>query len=232
MFEGMFHYFQFRRRTKVTESLGGGKHPRTRRQVQLGKVQFRLVLKEGGDRVSWRALTELIAPDGRVVLEEEQTVTVCAPETDSYRIDFDLLLRAKERDVTFGQFPVGGLAVRMPWEQAGPPHTHLNATGETGRACDQKRAAWCTVERPFGEETFGIALFDHPGNANHPAGWRVDQQGLTNPAVSLLGDWSLAAGRERAYRYGILVYRGPGRAEALERSFKTYAITAGLGSKK
>ena len=192
-----------------------------------------LDLKEEADRVSWRALTELIAPDGRVVLEEEQIVTVYAPETtDSYRIDFDLLLRAKERDVTFGQFPVGGLAVRMPWERAGPRHTHLNAAGETGRACDQKRAAWCTVERPFGEETFGIALFDHASNANHPAGWRVDQQGLINPAVSLLGDWSLAAGRERAYRYGILVYRGPGRTETLERCFKTYATTAGLGSSK
>jgi hypothetical protein len=60
----------------------------------------------------------------------------------------------------------------------------------------------------------------------------VDQQGLINPAVSLLGDWSLAAGRERAYRYGIFIYRGPGRAEALERRFKTFATTAGLGSSK
>ena len=187
-----------------------------------------LDLKEETDRVSWRSLTELVAPDGRVVLEEEQAVTVRAPaNADSYRIDFDFLLRARDRDVTFGRYPVGGLAVRMPWDEDRPRHTHRNATGETGRACDQKRAAWCTVERPFGAETFGIAVFDHPGNANHPAGWRVDEQGLINPAVALLGDWSLPAGKERAYRYQLLVYRGPARPEALERQFKAFAATAG-----
>jgi putative heme-binding domain-containing protein len=197
-----------------------------------------LELKEEADRVSWRSLTELVAPDGRVVLEEEQAVTVYAPEkAEAYRIDFDLLLRAKERDVTFGKFAVGGLAVRMPWDRDRPRHTHLNAKGDTGRVCDQQRAAWCTVERPFGEETFGIALFDHPDNTNHPSGWRVDEQGLINPAVSLLGDWSLVAGKERSFRYGVLIYRGPGQAEFLERQFKAFAaatraVTPREGPKK
>jgi putative heme-binding domain-containing protein len=196
-----------------------------------------LDLKEEADRVSWRSLTELVAPDGRVVLEEEQAVTVHAPEkADAYRIDFDLLLRARDRDVTFGKFAVGGLAARMRWEKGRPRHTHLNAKGDTGRACDQKRAAWCTVERPFGDETFGIALFDHPDNPNHPAGWRVDEQGLINPAVSLVGGWSLSAGKERGFRYGILIYRGPGRAEPLERQFKAFAAARtaapGDGSQK
>lgn len=107
--------------------------------------------------------------------------------------------------MSFGRFPVGGLAVRMPRDQKQPRHTHLNASGVTGRACDQKRAAWCTVEQPFGKDIFGIAIFDHPGNASHPAGWRVDEQGLINPAVSLPGDWSIPMVKERAYRYRILV---------------------------
>jgi hypothetical protein len=29
------------------------------------------------------------------------------------------VLRAKDRDVTFGKYFVGGLAVRMPWEKPG-----------------------------------------------------------------------------------------------------------------
>jgi hypothetical protein len=162
------------------------------------------------------------------VLEEEQAVTVYAPEmVDTYRIDFDFLLRAKDRDVTFGRFPVGGLAVRMPWDQTRPRQTHLNAKGVSGRACDQKRAAWCTVERPFGDKIFGIAVLDHPGNASHPAGWRVDEQGLINPAVSLLEDWSLPAGKERAFRYRILIYQGPSQAEDLERQFRAFATTPG-----
>ena len=100
-----------------------------------------------------------------------------APEkADAYRIDFDLLLRARDRDVTFGKFAVGGLAARMRWEKGRPRHTHLNAKGDTGRACDQKRAAWCTVERPFGDETFGIAFRRHIGKAAGIDGRDEDQR--------------------------------------------------------
>ena len=83
------------------------------------------------------------------------------------------------------------------------------------------------MERPFGDAVFGVAVFDHPGNANHPSGWRVDEQGLINPDVSMLGDWSIPAGKERAFRYRILVYRGPARAEGLNEQFRAFAATAG-----
>src|SRR5215211_3941108 len=64
-----------------------------------------LDLKEAPDRVSWRALVELVAPNGKVVLEEEDSITIHAPESgDAYVIDFDLLFRAKEQDVNFGKF--------------------------------------------------------------------------------------------------------------------------------
>jgi putative heme-binding domain-containing protein len=192
------------------------------------RYQRLLDLKEEADRVSWRSLTEWVAPDGRVVLNEEQAVTVYAPErADTYWLDFEVLLRSRAQDVTFGRFPVGGLAVRMPWEPAHPRHAHRNALGASGRACDQQRAAWCLVERPFGETIFGIAVFDHPANANYPTGWRVDEQGLINPAISLRRDWTIPAGKERCFRYGILVYRGPGQPDALNRHFRTFAATPG-----
>jgi hypothetical protein len=138
-----------------------------------GRQRFVRLLdsNEEPDRVNWRALVELVAPDGSVVLEEEDTITIHPPESpDAYVIDFDLLLRAKEQDVTFGKFFVGGLAVRMPWDKANPRQTHLNSNGLRGRECEQSRAAWCNVERPFGAETFGFAVFDHPRNPNHPSG--------------------------------------------------------------
>ena len=142
----------------------------------------------------------MVAPDGTVVLEEEDAVTVHAPESpDAYVIDFDLLLRAKDREVKFGKFFVGGLAVRMPWDKDKPRHTHLNSEGLRGRDCEQKRAAWCTVQRPFGDRTFGIAVFDHTQNPDHPPAWRADEQGLINPNVSGLGDWSIPAGKQRLF---------------------------------
>jgi hypothetical protein len=182
-----------------------------------------LDLKEASNRVTWRALVELVAPNGSAVLEEEDTITIYTPESpDSYVIDFDLLLRAKEQDVTFGKFFVGGLAARMPWDKANPRQTHLNSDGLRDRECEQRRAAWCNVERPFGNETFGIAVFDHPGNANHPSGWRADEQGLINPNVSALGDWTLTAKQTQRFRYRLLVYRGSATREHLATRFESF----------
>jgi hypothetical protein len=167
---------------------------------------------------------EWVAPDGNVVLEEEDTITIHAPASrEAYSIDFDLLLRSREKDVEFGKYFVGGLSVRMPWDKANPRQTHLNSTGLRGRDCEQKRAAWCNVERPFGEEIFGIAIFDHPENANHPSGWRVDEQGLINPNISALADWSIPAKQQRRFRYRILVYRGAAVREKLAAEFEKFA---------
>lgn len=183
-----------------------------------------LDLQEKADQVSWRALVELVAPNGTVVLEEEDTITIHAPESaDAYVIDFDLLLRAKERDVSFAKFFVGGLAVRMPWDKANPRQTHLNSNGLRDRACEQARAAWCNVERPFGDRIFGIAMFDHPANANHPPGWRADEQGLINPNVSALREWTIPAQEERRFRYRLVVYRGSATSEQLAVRFKKFA---------
>ena len=183
-----------------------------------------LDVKEASDRVTWRALVELVAPTGTVVLEEEDTITIHVPESpDAYVIDFDFLLRAKGENVTFGKFFVGGLAVRMPWDNANPRQTHLNSSGLRGRECEQQRAAWCNIERLFGSETFGIAVFDHPGNPNYPCGWRVDEQGLINPNVSALGDWTLTANQTERFRYRLLVYRGSASHEQLATRFQNFS---------
>lgn len=190
-----------------------------------GRQRFVRLLEtqEKPDSVGWTSLMELVAPDGKVVLEEENKIIIHAPETpDSYLIDFTLVLRAKEKDVQFGKFFVGGLSVRMPWDKANPRQTHLNSEGIRGRVGEQKRAAWCTVERPFEGETFGFAIFDHRENANHPPAWRVDEQGLINPNVSGLADWSLQAGEERRFRYRIIVYRGAARLEGLVAQFDRF----------
>jgi putative heme-binding domain-containing protein len=182
-----------------------------------------LDVKEASNRISWRALVELVAPDGNVVMEEEDAITIHAPESpDAYIIDFDLLLRTKSQAVNFGKFFVGGLSVRMPWDKANPRQTHLNSTGLRNRDCEQQRAAWCNVERPFGNESFGITVFDHPVNANHPSSWRADEQGLINPNISALGDWTLGARETKLFRYRLLVSRGSATREQLAKSFETF----------
>ena len=171
-------------------------------------------------------MLELVAPDDKVVLEEEDAITIYAPESaGTFLIDFDLLLRAKGQNVNFGKFFVGGLSIRMPWEKANPRQTHLNSIGLRGRDAEQKQAAWCNVERPFGDEIFGIAIFDHPAKIQHPPGWRVDEQGLINPNVSALADWSIPAKQERLFRHRLLVYRGVATHQQLAVRFEKYAET-------
>jgi hypothetical protein len=193
-----------------------------------GQIRFRRLLKveDGGDRVAWRVLSELVEPSGKAVLEEEDHITIHSPESaDAYVIDFDFVLRAKDQDVSFEQNGVGGLAVRMVWDKANPRQTHLNSNGDRGRAGEKKRAAWCSVERPFGNEVLGVAVFDFPGNPGHPSSWRVDDQGLINPAITGLNNWSIPAGQERAFRYRLLVYKGPATSEQLQQRFDSFSAS-------
>jgi hypothetical protein len=175
-----------------------------------------LDVKELPDSISWRALVNLVDPKGVTVLEEEDAITLHAPESpDVCVIDFDVLLRATDHDVHFGKYFVGGLSVRMPWNSKNPRQTHLNSEGLTGRACEQKRAAWCTVERPFDNNIFGVALFDHPSNSTYPSVWRADEQGLINPNVSGLSDWDLKAHEQKTFRYQALLFHGHATREAM-----------------
>lgn len=176
-------------------------------------------------QVSWTALIELVAPDGTVVLEEENKITFHALEsTETYLVDYDILLRAKNKAVNFGKFFVGGLSIRMPWNQANPRQTHLNSEGLIGRAGEQKRARWCTVEQPFGDQVYGFAILDHPKNANHPSGWRVDEQGLINPNISMLEDWSIRAGEHLSFSYRIVVYKGKAQGDAIEQQWRGFSV--------
>ncbi len=183
-----------------------------------------LDVKESPQSVSWRAQVNLVDPTGTVVLEEEDAITIHAPESpDAYLIDFELLLRAKGQNVKFGKYFVGGLSARMPWDKANPRQKHLNSNGDRNRQCEQQRAEWCNVERPFGEDIYGIAIFDHPSNSSHPPGWRADEQGLINPNVSALSAWSIPAGKEKVFRYQLLVYRNTATREQLQARYQNFA---------
>jgi putative membrane-bound dehydrogenase-like protein len=188
-----------------------------------GKQRFSRLLdvQSGPDRAGWRSLTEWVGPGNTVVMQEEQQITVYAPDSPEYYvIDFDWLLRPAGKPITFGRYDYGGLSVRMKFD---PKRQHLNAAGERGGQTSNKQAAWCNVAMPFDGKYFGIAILEHPGNLNYPNLWRVDGQGMINPCPSLTGDWSIAAGRERLFRYRLVVHRGAGTAEVINREHERFS---------
>lgn len=188
-----------------------------------GKLRFVRLLDviQEQDHVGWRALAEWVAPDGQVVLEEEQFVKVYAATSPwFYNVDFDWTLRALDKAVKIGKHEYGGFAVRMQYDGKS---NHLNANGERDQATADKRAAWVNVSRSFGDKTHGIVVYDHPSNAGFPATWRVDAQALINPSPSLQGDWSIEPGRERTFHYRLSVHQGAGDAQYFEPAFKSYS---------
>jgi hypothetical protein len=191
-----------------------------------GKQRFSRLLdvQSGADRAGWRSLTEWVGTAGAVVLHEEQQITVYAPDSPAYYVvDFEWTLRPVGKAITFGRYDYGGLSVRMKFD---PKRQHLNSNGERGGATAGRQAAWCNVAMPFDGRYYGIAVLEHPSNLNHPNAWRVDGQGMINPCPSLSGDWSIDLGRERTFRYRLVVHQGAGSAELLEREHERFSAGA------
>jgi putative heme-binding domain-containing protein len=190
---------------------------------KTGKQRFvkLLDITQEQDRVGWRGLSEWVAPDGKVLLEEEQTITVYAPMNDQeYTIDFEWVLRTRDQKVRIGRHDYGGLAVRMDYD---PKRQHLNSNGDRGQDTAEKRASWCSVSREFGGSIYGITVFDHPQNFGFPSKWRVDAQGLINPSPSLQGDWVIEEKNRRSFKYRLLVHRGAPDAAKLGQAFQQFS---------
>jgi hypothetical protein len=184
------------------------------------------------DAVSWRAVARWDTRADEPVLRETQAWTVHRGNPAWYAIDLTWTLRAL-RDVAFGKFMVGGVAVRLVYNEL---HETTNANGQRGRAeTAEQRAAWCDVSAPFdgsrvwtGDDVmagawYGVALFDHPRNPTYPSPWRVDQQGLINPSPSLAGPWALAEGAEASFRHRFVIHAGKADPALLDRLHADFA---------
>jgi hypothetical protein len=68
----------------------------------------------------------------------------------------------------------------------------------------------------------GVALFDHPGNPEHPVPWRADGNFGIGPSRSSAGAWALASGEAVRFRHAALAFTGAGAAARLEREYKDY----------
>jgi hypothetical protein len=189
-------------------------------------------VRGGDDAVSWRAVARWDTRADEPVLRETQAWTVRRGVPGWYAVDLAWTLEAR-RDVTFGKFMVGGVAVRLIYNEL---HEVTNANGQRGRAeTAEQRAAWCDVSAPFdgsqswtGDDVmagawYGVALFDHPSNRTYPSPWRVDPQGLINPSPSLAGAWSLAAGEAASFRHRLVVHAGRADPELLDRLHAEFA---------
>jgi hypothetical protein len=110
----------------------------------------------------------------------------------------------------------------------------VNSNGQEGeQGCWGKRANWVDM---FGEvegEKLGVAIFDYPGNPQHPTYWHVRGYGLfaanifgvkafeRNPALD--GSKTLEPGQTMTFRYRVVVHPDDPQTANIAGLYEKYA---------
>jgi hypothetical protein len=198
-------------------------------------VHRRFVKIKSGTQAEIMTENDWLGPAGKKVCEDQRRLAF-GVWGDARWIDFDIMLRASQGPVTFGDAKDGafGLRVadslRVDSQRGGQI---VNSLGQTNAAAWGKRADWVDYHGPLDGETVGIAIFDHPSSFRHPTGWHVRTYGLfaANPfaqqGFSGKGGksvpYTLPPGRALMLRYRVFLHRGDDKQGKVAEAFANYA---------
>lgn len=194
-----------------------------------------LTLKADEERAVLATRNDWLDYDGKKVLEDQRTLTFRAGENQR-SIDFDIILRASDGPVTFGDTKEGSMGVRIPTvmdlnsNQGG----HIvTSEGLTDKAAWGTPAAWVDYHGPVDGKLVGIAILNHPDSFRYPTRWHVRDYGLfaANPfgLKDFVGDknvdhaYRLEAGKSLVLRYRIILHRGDDKAPGIAQAFESYS---------
>lgn len=204
-----------------------------------------LVAATGGEVGTIRTTDRWVAPDGRLICTDERTLRFHG-EGDARFIDFEITLRAlPDQPLLMGDNKDGTMAVRVAqWmtlphkmrgvETGGAGHI-VTANGERDDDAWGKRADWCDYYAPHEDDTYGIAIFDHPDNLRHPTWWMARGYGLfgANPFGQHnyqglrdqphIGDYEIPAGGSLTLRYRFYFHIGDTAAADVAAHYRDYA---------
>lgn len=181
------------------------------------------VIEERGEKVRWQTVYDLLDAQGNPVLTETQNWTM---QDRDGKVLLDLEWRGEARtDVEIGEFYVGGLFLRMPWDKETRGGV-VNAVGQRDLDAEAQRAIWADLGLEIeGRDDFGhIAMLDHPDNAAFPTPWRVDSQMGIGPSRQIAGPWSIDRGDTEVIRYRLVVYTGDLDVDGLNRVWTAFAL--------
>jgi len=175
-----------------------------------------------GARATWQVRSQWRAPGGAPLLEETQTWRLRDAGAHC-ELELDWTLRGL-RAITFGQYPYGGLFLRMPY-RAEVGGTVRTSEGTGFPQAEGQPARWVALCMPLpgrrGEA--GVAMLDHPGNPGHPVPWRVDHQLGIAPSRCIGGAWHLREGESTTSRYRLYLFCGATDPQAVEAQWRAFA---------
>lgn len=181
------------------------------------------VIIETGTEVTWETIYDLLDRDGNTMLTETHNWSM-QEKDGTYIIDLIWEGHAKT-DITFGEFYVGGLFLRMQWYR-GIDGEVVNASGQRNQQAEAQRSIWADVgiQVDGRNDRAHIAMFDHPDNNGFPIPWRVDSQLGVGPSRQIMGDWLLNEGETEIVRYRLIVYTGELGFDELTNSWTEFAV--------
>ena len=209
-----------------------------------------LEVKSGEDQGFLRAKNKWVMDGtGEVVCTDERTVTFHKSQ-DGPMIDFDITLKAGDKEVVFGDDKDGTMAIRVAESMrvdkprakgekvATPGDGHIvTSEGKKDLPAWGSRANWCDYYGPVEGKIAGVAMFDNPANPRHPTWWHVRTYGLfaANPfgqaqfeklADKSAGAFTIAPGQSATFRYRFYFHAGDTEQAKVADHYNTYAAAA------
>jgi hypothetical protein len=180
-----------------------------------------------------RTSDDWVDPDGRVVCSDVRVLTIY--RTDPARVlDFDIVLRAGDASVTFGDTKEGmfGLRVASSMEVDRKRGGRItNAEGLNDATAWGKASPWVDYTGPVDGKTMRIAILNHPRSFRYPTTWHVRTYGLfaANPfgwhdfGLERSGEYVLPAGQELRFSYRVILHEGATPEAGTAKAFAGYA---------
>jgi hypothetical protein len=178
---------------------------------------------------------EWLSPEGKVVCEDERTLTFDVAG-DQRWIDFDITIKAADAKVTFGDTKEGTMGVRVAAPikvDAGQGGKIVNSEGQTDRDAWGKRAAWVDYHGSIDDQEVGIAMMNHPSSYGYPTYWHVRTYGLfaANPfglhhflnRGDVDGSLELEPGESFTLNYRLLLHKGDEQSARVAEAFAAYS---------
>jgi hypothetical protein len=188
---------------------------------------------------------EWLALDGHRICEDERTLHFGA-DADARWIDFDIVLKATDGDVVFGDTKEGMFGVRLAHSMNAELKKGgkiVNSNGKVGDAVWGQPAAWVDCSGPVDDQTVGIAILNHPSSFLYPTCWHVRPYGLfaANPfglhdfatgggkisetpeTKKIDGSYTLRKGQTITFRYRVVFHCGDERQGKIAERFSAYS---------
>jgi hypothetical protein len=202
-----------------------------------GDVVVRTLDGDGG--VAFAHGLKWVTSTGETWVTEHREIAVRPPDGDGYRIDWTLRLTAVGKDRVLTSAPpadneYSGLSYRCL--RCMDKGTLLDSEGRSDvKAILGRPARWADYSGKLDDcavwgdpDWAGIAMFDHPGNPNHPVRWFCMNEpfGFLAANPSYGRKWTLPADTPVTLRYGVYIHAGPGDRRLLEAAYDAFARTA------